>query len=408
MRSLGGRFRNLAPPFPLSVAPNLSPKSRKTAGLPPGYSARAVARVLGVSEGRVQYWVRLGFVSPSLKVARRRYFSFRDLVGARVVKELIERGFDGADIEKAVETIQLTLPEVDAPVERIRVTFDGSALLLRQAAAAITPGQRIFDFELSELTDKASTMEYDADVEGLDGNPSDTEGDTEAETGRTTPDDAPEEMGEEMADGAVDGPARPDGETFDGAMDAADVQSATAYRWFLEGLRRETEDETLDEAVACYQRATELDPDLACAHTNLGVLQHVMGDPAAARTHFEAALESDGDQTEARYNLANLLMDTGDLKQRGGRVASGPDGAARVRRRPLQFGVRFGKSGRTKVRVPAPAAVLATDPGRRNGRLGPGRPGAAGAVAGLGARAEAPVALAFHVTNHGLSSRPQR
>ncbi len=222
-----------------------------------GYSFGAVAQILGVSQSKLRYWSQVGFVGPSLRQGARQIFTFQDLVSVKAAKELVDRGFSAAEIRGAVDAVRASLPAVDRPLDRLRVAFDGRALVLLDDGAAFEPGgQRVFDFGLAELASRAGAS-------------------TEALLATRAP------------------PQR------------------TGYESFLEGLRLEHEGDDR-EAAACYRDAIRKDPALAAAHTNLGAIAYRAGDLAAARASFEAALGSDADQPEARYNLARLLIEDGE------------------------------------------------------------------------------------------------
>jgi tetratricopeptide (TPR) repeat protein len=222
-----------------------------------GYSFGAVAQILGVSESKLRYWSQVGFVGPSQRQGARQVFSFQDLVSVRAAKELVERGFSTAEIRRALQAVRATLPQVDRPLDRLRVAFDGDGLVLLDDGVAFeVTGQRVFAFGLAELAARASALE-------------------------TRPI-----------------PARPE---------------RTAHESFLDGVRAEEQGRD-DEAAACYRAALAADPGLAAAHTNLGSLAHRRGDQAAARASFEAALGFDPDQPEARYNLATLLYEAGEIE----------------------------------------------------------------------------------------------
>lgn len=68
-----------------------------------------------------------------------------------------------------------------------------------------------------------------------------------------------------------------------------------------------------DAAIDQFQAAIALDPSLAGAHFNLGVAYEELGDLQAAQAAYEQALEQDDQLLIARYRLANLLLDDGQL-----------------------------------------------------------------------------------------------
>jgi Flp pilus assembly protein TadD/DNA-binding transcriptional MerR regulator len=234
-----------------------------------GYSFGAAAAILGVSESRLRYWSQIGFVGPSLRQGGKQVYSFQDLASVKAARELQERGLSTAEIRRCLERIRSQLPDIDRPLEHLRVAFDGKELVLLEEGGPITLlGQRVFDFGLGELRTRASGW------------------------GRTTP--APPEDAVSV--------------TTSGSADPT-----TPYAWFQEGLRCESEGRE-DGAAAAYRRALDLDPGLAAAHTNLGALAHRRGDTAEAIACFQAALALDPDQPEARYDLAHVLIEAGELE----------------------------------------------------------------------------------------------
>ncbi len=69
----------------------------------------------------------------------------------------------------------------------------------------------------------------------------------------------------------------------------------------------------LDDAVAAYRRAVELEPAYADAHNNLGNALRERGDAASALTSCARAIELKPGHAEAYNNLANALKDVGQL-----------------------------------------------------------------------------------------------
>jgi tetratricopeptide (TPR) repeat protein len=232
-----------------------------------GFSFGAAAAILGISESRLRYWSQVGFVGPSRREGGKQVYSFQDLAAVKAARELVDRGLSPNDIRRSIDRVRAQLPDIDRPLEHLRVAFDGKELVLVEEGGAFAlSGQRVFDFGLGELRARASGW------------------------GRTTP----------VAPEAPPAPVSED-------------RAGTAYGWFQEGLRSEAESRE-DAAAAAYRRALELDPGLAGAHNNLGALAHRRGDAAEARACFQAALALDPDQAEARYNLAYLLLEGGELE----------------------------------------------------------------------------------------------
>jgi len=232
------------------------------------YTYPAVAKILDVPESKLRYWAQVGFVGPSVRATGRMLFNFQDLISVKAAKELVDRGFAVAEIRKTLERVRAQLPHVDRPLDRIRVAFDGEALVVVDDGNAYeATGQKVFDFSLEDLARQAAV--------------------------RPLP----------VAGGEA------------GAVPFEPVAAKmTAYDWFAEGMRAEQAPTHEPGAEACYRKALALDGGLAAAHTNLGHLAHARGDGAAARVEFEAALALDPEQPEARFNLANLILEAGDLE----------------------------------------------------------------------------------------------
>jgi tetratricopeptide (TPR) repeat protein len=232
------------------------------------YSFAGAAKILGVPESKLRYWAQVGFVGPSVRRGGKPHYSFQDLVSVKAAKELVDRGFKAGEIRKAIEEVRATLPHVDRPLDRMRVAFDGTKLVVVDEGSAFeSSGQKLFDFGLAELAGQSSAA----------GEPA-----------------------------RVPGPPHP--------IDAG-ATKRQAYDWFVEGTRAELSGGEGDaRAEQCYREALALDAGLAAARTNLGSLAYRRGDAAAAREAFEAALALDPDQPEARFNLANLVLENGDLE----------------------------------------------------------------------------------------------
>jgi tetratricopeptide (TPR) repeat protein len=231
------------------------------------YSFAGAAKIVGVPESKLRYWAQVGFVGPSVRRGGKPHYSFQDLVSVKAAKELVDRGFKAGEIRKAIEEVRATLPHVDRPLDRLRVAFDGTKLVVIDEGSAFeSSGQKLFDFGLADLARLGGSA-------------------------------------------AVSSPA---------PSPATDAQGTKrqAYDWFVEGTRAELSSGGEGDARAerCYREALALDAGLAAARTNLGSLAYRRGDTTAAREAFEAALALDPDQPEARFNLANLVLENGDLE----------------------------------------------------------------------------------------------
>lgn len=238
------------------------------------FSAKDVSRLFGLSESRIRYWAQTGFIGPSVRRGSRRLYSFSDLIGIKVARDLLASGLSLQKVRKNLVSLRTLLPEVERPLSRLRVLSDGERMWVHAEDATFdaVSGQLLLSLSTGELQDDV--------VRILD----------LARPPRQSPPPAPPEKK----------PAR----------DKHPHRSA--YRWFLEGLAKDDDPATLEAAMDAYRRALELDPALAAAHTNLGRAEYQRGRTDEARGHFERALALDPAQAEARYNLANLYDEEGE------------------------------------------------------------------------------------------------
>ena len=250
------------------------------------YTYGGAAKILDIAESKLRYWAQVGFVGPSGRRGGKPVFSFQDLVSVKAAKELVDRGFKAAEIRKAIEGVRAALPHLDRPLDRLRVAFDGTRLVVIDDQTAFEPnGQRVFDFGLAELAGKLGYA--------------------------PGPAVGPAPAG---AEASLPATATPGAQPAQDKPKARFTATRSAYDWFVEGTRAESLGNEDARAETCYREALALDPGLAAARTNLGGLAYRAGNIDGAREAFEAALALDPDQPEARFNLANLVLESGDLE----------------------------------------------------------------------------------------------
>lgn len=252
------------------------PKEREVAE-PAGalYSAADVGRLFELPESRVRYWSQTGFITPSVRKGKRRYYTFRDLIAIKVAKELLDAGLPLQRVRRSLDALRSHLPRVDAPLARLRIRSDSDRILVEEGGGTFeaTTGQLLLDFDVDKLRQTV------ADVATLPwvGSARD-----------------------------ADGQAQPEG---------------TAYEAFQRGLEHEAEwdGQSTDSpeflgALAAYSDATDLDSSFAAAWTNYGSLLAMQGDLDRARDCFDQALQHDPDQPQAHCNLAELALRTGEVE----------------------------------------------------------------------------------------------
>jgi tetratricopeptide (TPR) repeat protein len=238
------------------------------------FSTEDVQRIVGLTAKQLDYWDRLRLVSPR-KEQGNRFYDFRDLIGLRTVKQLVEEGVPASRLRRALAALREKLSHAQAPLAELRVFSDGKDILVERGGARLEPlsGQFALNFETRELGEKvrvmagpnaddwlATALEYEA------------EGKTRAE-----------------AINAYDralcvDPRKPEALINCGTL---------CY-----------EDGNLRKAAEYFRRALQVDPENALAHFNLGSVLEETGRPEAAREHLRQAVRLQPDYPDAHYNLA--------------------------------------------------------------------------------------------------------
>ena len=168
--------------------------------------------------------------------------------------------------------MRAALPHLDRPWTACASPSTVTRLVVVDAETAFEPtGQQVFDFGLGELADKVAAARRRRRRRAL-----------------------------------PEAPAR------DGAT--ATFTARSAYDWFVEGTRAEG---GRDDADARAEPATARRSRWIRGwrpRAQPGRPRLPRGDTTRARDAFEAALALDPDQPEARFNLANLVLEAGDLE----------------------------------------------------------------------------------------------
>ena len=224
------------------------------------FSARDVARLLGVTLAKLRTLDKAEIVSPTGNRNGKRCYTFQDLIALRATNGLLEHDVKPRDVARAVAALRRTLPRVTRPLQELRIVSDGRSLVVRADGAAFEPvsGQMVLDFQVNALRDDVVRM------------------------------------------------LRPD---------TLKARARTAYDLYSKASTLDEDPTTFEQAEELYQRAIELDPQLAIAYTNLGNIRFRRGDEKGAEDMYRRALEVDDRQPEAHYNLGYVLLERGDAKR---------------------------------------------------------------------------------------------
>lgn len=134
------------------------------------FSAKEVAKLTGVSCRRLAYWVEAGIVTAQIDTqggARRRRYSFEDLVTVRAVATFTKAGVKAAAVKATADRLrqELRLPDSIRTLANTRLVTDGKALFRFEPAVDAlvridASGQLAFAFECgAELTDLVEKLE---------------------------------------------------------------------------------------------------------------------------------------------------------------------------------------------------------------------------------------------------------
>jgi tetratricopeptide (TPR) repeat protein len=221
------------------------------------YTTSDVARLLGLSAGRVRSLARAGVLSPDRGPRGALRFSFQDLVLLRTARALSEARLPARRIRRALRRLVDQLPR-GRSLSELRITAEGDRVVVRDEQTAWQPdsGQLLLDFTVAELATRAGPVARRL------------------------------------------------------ARDARRAEEdLSANRWFALGL--DLEAAAPDDARDAYRRALELDPAHVDARLNLGRLLQESGRVAEAEAHYRAVLEGEGPTPTAAYNLGTALEDQG-------------------------------------------------------------------------------------------------
>ncbi|MBK6516901.1 MAG: tetratricopeptide repeat protein [Polyangiaceae bacterium] len=221
------------------------------------FSLGEVARLLGVSSGRLRSLDKNGVVTPTGRRRGRRAYTFQDLIALRAARDLLAKKVRLKDVARAIASIRTALPRVTRPLAELSIVSDGRQVVLRSESGTFEPisGQMLLDFEVKSLRDDVVRV------------------------------------------------LRPN---------AGRARAKTAYDLYVRASQLDEDPATLPEAESLYQRAIELDPWLAIAYTNLGNINFRRGDEDRAVELYRRALLIDGAQPEAQYNLGYVMLERGN------------------------------------------------------------------------------------------------
>ena len=246
------------------------------------YSLREAARILEVPESRLRALARAGFLTAQRGPIGPLSFGFQDLLVLRTTKALVEAGVPMKRIRSTWVSLRAQL-EAGVPLTSLKIEADGDRVVATDGDRRWRPdsGQFLLDLDAEAIAERAavSAGPVRARLAVLPGRRASVE---------VTPAFVPA-----IVPGRAPAPVPPPDERL------------SAEDWYELGC--ELEESSPEEARDAYERALDLDPDLADAHVNLGRHLHLAGERGRAEPHYREAVRLDPDDPTPHYNLGVLL-----------------------------------------------------------------------------------------------------
>ncbi len=127
------------------------------------FNSKAVCKITGLTQRRLDYWDSSNFIKPSVSEATGkgsvRLYSFNDLVQIKVAKTLLDNGLTLQKIRKAVTYLKKHIKEVEKPLAELRFLTDGKTIFVitgddKQIMDTLKQGQLVFSIALGDLIEK--------------------------------------------------------------------------------------------------------------------------------------------------------------------------------------------------------------------------------------------------------------
>jgi len=141
-----------------------------------GFTAAQACELTGCTPHQLRYWDKVGLVEPSIQTTdgrpgRRRIYSFRDLVGLRVVKSLLDNGLSIQRVRRAWDYLRRT-GDMDEQLSNVKLITDGHSIFAvahdeDEILDALRQGQLAFFVKIDEIAqdveDDVTKFELDRD-----------------------------------------------------------------------------------------------------------------------------------------------------------------------------------------------------------------------------------------------------
>jgi tetratricopeptide (TPR) repeat protein len=217
------------------------------------FTREEVQRILDLTPKQLDYWERLRLI-PARKEPGMRFYDFRDLIGLRTVKQLIESGVPANRLGRALSALREGLSHAEVPLTELRVLSDGRDVVVERGGARLEPlsGQFVLNFETRELDEKIRIITR---------------------------------------------------------------QEQSAEQWFARALELEKTGNNSREAVDAYEQALKRNPRMVDALINCGTLHYEQGNFEKASEYFQSAADAAPENSLAHSNLGSVLQELGRVEE---------------------------------------------------------------------------------------------
>jgi tetratricopeptide (TPR) repeat protein len=235
-----------------------------------GYTTQDVARMIGVSAGRLRAYLRAGVLSPERGTRGELRFSFQDLLLLRKAEGLVSQRVPPHRVRRALKILRARLPG-ERPLSGVQLGTEGPEVIVHEGSARW----------------QAESGQVLLALDGQAAAPSDAE--------------APVVALPRPAPAAAPAPTT--------TTVSSDVVPLTVDEIYELGC--EVDETDAEHAEGCYRQVLSQAPLHADAHINLGRILHERAELGAAEAHYRQALAIRPRDPTASFNLGVVLEDQG-------------------------------------------------------------------------------------------------
>jgi len=225
-----------------------------------GYTTQDVAKMIGVSSGRLRAYLRAGVLAPERGERGELRFSFQDLLLLRKAEGLVKQRIPAHRVTRALRKLRDRLPDTH-PLTGVHLGAEGESVVVHEGGSRwqVESGQMLFSFERVEPPAEEAPLS--------------------------------------MLRARVPAPT------------AAELAAPSVDEMYEIGCNIDEADPA--QAEASYRQVLMQSPEHADAHINLGRILHERGDLSAAEAHYRRALTIRPGDATALFNLGVALEDQG-------------------------------------------------------------------------------------------------